>query len=406
MAQCLVCDAHVTPFMSFGKMPIANGFQQAEDLSHELFQELEVGFCAQCRMVQLLQLIDPKQLFHENYAYFSSISVHMAAHFHEFAEQVRKDYLGATSPFVIEIGSNDGIMLQHFAQRKIRHLGVEPSANVAQAAKQQGVNTLCQFFDHKTASDILEDYGPADAILGANVICHIPGIHSLVQGVSILLKEKGVFIFEEPYLGDIIEKTAYDQIYDEHVFYFSISSLSNLFVQYNMEIVNVLPQNVHGGSMRYIVARKGSIPVMPIVGDLKAREAQLGLTQESTFHRFRKQVVQSRDQLSKLLKGLKEEGKTIVGYGATSKSTIVTNFCKIGPNLLDYISDTTPTKQGKYSPGVHIPVVPYERFSENYPDYALLFAWNHAEEIIEKEQAFLDQGGKFITFVPSVRVLD
>ena len=145
---------------------------------------------------------------------------------------------------------------------------------------------------------------------------------------------------------------------------------------------------------------------MPIVGDLKAREAQLGLIQESTFHRFRKQVVQSRDQLSKLLKGLKEEGKTIVGYGATSKSTIVTNFCKIGPNLLDYISDTTPTKQGKYSPGVHIPVVPYERFSENYPDYALLFAWNHAEEIIEKEQAFLDQGGKFITFVPSVRVLD
>ena len=406
MAHCLICNVPIEPFMSFGKMPIANGFLLPEGFDREFFFELQVGCCPQCYMVQLTELIDPTKLFHDEYAYFSSISVRMTQHFKEFADMVQQAYLPADDPFVVEIGSNDGIMLQNFARAGIRHLGVEPSANVAQAAIDKGVRTVTCFFNEQAGEDLRREYGPADAFLGANVICHLPNIHSVMRGIQALLKEEGVFIFEEPYLGDIIEKTSYDQIYDEHVFYFSLHSLNGLFAQYGMEIVDIAPQNVHGGSMRYVVARQGAWPVKPVVQEQWTREQAMGLMDASTYHGLRERIYQSRHQLVGLLTDLKRKGKRIVGYGATSKSTTVTNFCGIGPDLIEYVSDTTPGKQGKYSPGAHIPVVPYERFKEKYPDYALLFAWNHAAEIMAKEQEFKRQGGRFIVYVPSVQILE
>ena len=406
MKTCLICDSPIEPFMSFGRMPVANGFLLPREFDREFFFDLQVGHCAQCHMVQLTKLVDPTQLFHESYAYFSSISVRMTQHFKEFADMVRQTYLPADDPFVVEIGSNDGIMLQDFAQAGIRHLGIEPSANVAQAAIDKGVRTVIRFFNEQTGKDLRREYGSADVFLGANVICHLPNIHSVMRGIQALLKEGGLFIFEEPYLGDIIEKTAYDQIYDEHVFFFSLHSLQYLFAQYDMEIVDIEPQNVHGGSMRYVVARQGAWPVKPAVQEQFAREEMMGLTSANAYDGLRERISQSRDQLMRMLANLRRTGKRIVGYGATSKSTTVTNFCGIGPDLIEYISDTTPGKQGKYSPGAHIPVVPYEWFKKKYPDYALLFAWNHAEEIMAKEQEFKRQGGKFIVYVPSVQILE
>ena len=406
MAHCLVCDSTVQPFISFGKMPIANGFLGREEFEGEFFFELKAGYCGQCQMVQLTELVDPSMLFHDKYAYFSSISVRMARHFKEFSRMVRAEYLPQRDPFVVEIGSNDGIMLQNFAQANIRHLGIEPSANVARAAMARGVNTTVRFFSEEAGKELRQEHGPADAFLGANVICHLPDIHSIILGVQALLKDEGVFIFEEPYLGDIIGKTSYDQIYDEHVFYFSLHSLNNLFARYDMEIINALPQDVHGGSMRYVVARRGMKGITPEVNRLLAKEEEMGLTRLATYETFRERVYRSRDQLMGLLNDLRGRGNHIAGYGATSKSTTVTNFCGITPDLLDYISDTTPGKQGKYSPGVHIPIVPYERFQEAFPDYALLFAWNHAGEIMEKELDFMRRGGRFIVYVPSVQVLD
>lgn len=406
MAYCLTCKSLVQPFISFGKMPIANGFLLKEEFGKEFFFELKAGYCSECHMVQLTELVDPSMLFHDSYAYFSSISVRMAAHFKEFSDMVQSAYLPDRDPFVVEIGSNDGIMLQHFAHSGIRHLGIEPSANVAQAAIAKGVQTVIRFFDEAAGEELRREYGPADAFLGANVVCHLPDIHSIIRGVRALLKEEGVFIFEDPYLGDIIEKTSYDQIYDEHVFYFSLHSLNNLLARYDMEIINAIPQDTHGGSMRYVVARRGVLDIKPIVNRLLAREEEIGLTKRETYTTFRDRVCHSRDRLLGLLTDLKGRGKRIAGYGATSKSTTVTNFCGITPDLVEYISDTTPGKQGKYSPGVHIPIVPYDRFQQEYPDYALLFAWNHAGEIIEKEQEFKMRGGKFIVYVPSVRVLE
>jgi methylation protein EvaC len=391
--------------MSFGKMPIANGFLEPEDFETESFFDLQVGFCSSCGMVQLTQLIEPVKLFHGNYAYFSSISNRMSNHFKEFADSVREDYLTDDNPFVVEIGSNDGIMLKHFANAGIRHLGVEPSANVAQVAINQGINTTCRFFNETAAMEIREEYGRADIVLGANVVCHLPDIHSVMNGIKQLLTDEGLFMFEEPYLGDIFQKASYDQIYDEHVFYFSLHSLKNLLARHEMEIIDVAPQNVHGGSMRYTVSREGLRSVAPIVSDFLAMERRLGVLEPAAFDALRQRIYGSRDDLVGLLNELKKQGKRIAGYGATSKSTTVINFCGLGPDLIEFISDTTPGKQGKYSPGAHIPVLPYESFKKNYPDYALLFAWNHADEIIENERAFREQGGQFILYIPEVAVI-
>lgn len=405
MTPCLICSQSMEPFISFGRMPIANGFLTTAQFAAEYFFELKVGFCDRCKMVQLTELVDRERMFHENYAFFSSTSSRMADHFQSLAFLAQERYLGKSDPFIVEIGSNDGIMLQHFAKAGIRHLGIEPSANVAEVARGNGVQTICRFFDETLAREIVNLHGQADVFFGANVMCHIPYLHSVVAGIKILMKPEGYVIFEDPYLGDIIEKTSYDQIYDEHAFYFSLSSVRYLFSKYDMDVVDVHPQNVHGGSMRYVISHRGAYPVSSAVRHLEEREKAQKLDQRETYKSFRSNVEKSRQDLMTLLKDLKRQGKRVAAYAATSKSTTVTNFCGITPDLLEYISDTTPIKQGKYSPGVHIPVRPYEEFKAHYPDYALLFGWNHAEEIMAKEQAFTAAGGKWILYVPEVHVV-
>jgi methylation protein EvaC len=386
-------------------MPIANGFLRSAQFADEYFFELRVAFCPNCGMVQLMDPVDPGKMFHENYAFFSSTSAWMAAHFKQLADHLIRDYLQTPDPFVVEIGSNDGIMLQHLATEGIRHLGVEPSRNVAQKAMDRGIHMLCEFFDEKVAREILAENGPADVFVGANVMCHIPQLHSVFAGVKTLLKPNGVLIFEDPYLGDIVEKTSYDQIYDEHVFYFSLKSISHLAEQHGLEIVHVMPLGVHGGSMRYVVAPQGTRTVSTSVAGLRAREAALGLHRSEAYQRLCRNIERSRDDLMQLLQDLKRQDKRVVGYGATSKSTTVTNYCGITSDLVEFISDTTPIKQGKFSPGAHIPVRPYEDFAAHYPDYALLFAWNHAAEIMAKEQNFRNSGGQWLVYVPRVEVL-
>jgi methylation protein EvaC len=404
--KCLICEAQIEPFISFGRMPIANGFLSRNEFAKEYFFDLQAAFCPQCKMAQLVEQPRREMMFHENYAFFSSTSKRMAAHFKAFADDVRVAYLAGPDPFVVEMGSNDGIMLQHFQKAGVRHLGIEPSANVAQEAIRKGIRTISEFFDEKLARRIVAEHGQADAFLGANVMCHIPTLHSVADGICILLKPKGILAFEDPYLGDIVEKTSYDQIYDEHAFYFSLMSISILFGGHGLEVVDVQPQNVHGGSMRYIIAHRGTHAVSPALAACRAKEAAMGLDMPETYDRLRRNIERSREELMVLLRDLKRQGKRIAGYAATSKSTTVTNYCGITPDLVEFISDTTPIKQGKFSPGKHIPVRPYEEFQAHYPDYALLFGWNHGEEIMAKEQKFRDAGGKWIVYVPRVQVLE
>lgn len=391
--------------MSFGRMPIANGFLTREQFATEYFFDLQVGFCESCGMVQLTERVDRERLFNETYPFFTSTSSRMVKHFTEFADEIRTRHLTSSDPLVVEIGSNDGTLLSSFAKAGQRHLGIEPSSNVAEEARRRGVQTLCAFFDESLAKRIASEHGPADVLVGANVMCHIPDLHAVAKGARVLLKPEGVLVFEDPYLGEIVQKVSYDQIYDEHVFYFSLGSLSRLFEQYDLEVYDVRPLEEHGGSMRYYVGRKGRHAVSSAVEDLRAHERALGLHRRDTYETLRTRIERSRDALKDLLVRLRKEGKRIVGYGATSKSTTVTNYCGITPDLVEFVSDTTPIKQGKYTPGVHIPVRPHGEFSARYPDCALLFAWNHAGEIMAKEPQFRAAGGRWIVYVPQVQIL-
>ena len=268
MSKCRICQVEYVPFLSFGKMPLANGFLASDQFRNEYFFELVVAFCPSCCMVQLSEQPSREKMFTPHYAYFSSTSTSMATHFEKFAHQVIADYLPPHDPFVVEIGCNDGILLEQFAQVGIRHLGIEPSANVAQVAVNKGLRALQRYFDEDLAREIVAEYGQADGVLGANVLCHIPYLHSVVAGIKMLLKPGGVLVFEDPYLGDILDKTAYDQIYDEHAFYFSVTSVSYLFQRHGLEVVDVMPQNVHGGSMRYVVTHEGAKRVCCCYGTL------------------------------------------------------------------------------------------------------------------------------------------
>lgn len=402
---CLICGARFQPFISFGRQPIANAFLPPDGVANEFFYELTVGTCPRCHMVQLGELVDPSKLFHEAYAFYSGTSKGMAAHFERAADAIRREHLGRADPFIVEIGSNDGIMLRHFAKAGIRHLGVEPSANVAAVAIEQGVRTVSRFFDDALAREILASDGTADVIFGANVICHIPDLNGVVSGVRTLLRPGGAFIFEDPYLGDIVQKASFDQFYDEHVFYFSTIALDALFRSHGMEIADLEPQSAHGGEIRYTVRHQGAGPISATVAATLARERELGLDRPETFEALRRRIERNRDGLVALLRSLRTEGRRVVGYGATSKSTTVTNYCGIGPDLLDYISDTTPIKQGRVSPGTHIPVRPYSAFQADPPSHALLFAWNHATEILAKEREYLERGGRFIVYVPDVALV-
>lgn len=407
MAKCRICQTEYQPFIDFGPMPISNNFLSEKDFPREYFFSMKAGFCHSCSMVQLLEQPAADVMFHDNYTFFSGTSRLMAEHFKKFADDIKQNYLSdKASPFVVEIGSNDGIMLQNFAEAPYRHLGVEPSANVARVAQEKGLNSIVRFFNLDTAKEIVTAHGHADAFLAANCMCHIPTLHDIIEGIAHLMAPGGVVAFEDPYLGEVIRNTSFDQLYDEHVFLFSLHSISAAFAQHGFELIDAKPLETHGGSMRYYLSQKGKRPVSPRVKQLLQEEVNLGLLLPETYDKFRLGCEQIRDDLKYLLIKLKRDGKRVVGYAATSKSTTLLNYAGIGPDLIDFISDTTPLKQGKFSPGMHIPVLAAETLQGNYPEYLLLFAYNHQKEIFAKEAQFAKDGGKWIMFVPNVHVVE
>jgi methylation protein EvaC len=385
-------------------MPLGDGFLSAEDFSDEYFFHLEAALCQGCGMVQLSEAVSRERMFHADYAFFSSTSSRMVAHFERFAGDIVAQ-IARPAPFIVEIGCNDGSMLAAFAGAGVRHLGVDPADNVVQAARRRGLDVTCEFFEEATAQRIAKSHGLADVIVATNCMCHIPYMDSVLAGVRTLLKDDGLFVFEDPYLGDIVESGAFDQFYDEHVFYFSIAGVENMVQRHGLELVDARRQPVHGGSMRYFVGPKGARPPSQELEILRDQESVRGLRRFETYEVFRRRAEHVRETLPALLRDLRSSGKRVVGYAATAKSATLLNYAGIGTDLVPFICDTTPTKHGRYSPGVHIPIRPYEDFARPYPDYAVLFAWNHADEILAKERAFTAQGGRFIVYVPEVRVL-
>ncbi|MEQ3550174.1 class I SAM-dependent methyltransferase [Pseudonocardia nematodicida] len=405
MTGCRTCGGAVTELVDFGRQPLSDAFRLPDDGSEEFFFRLAVGMCGSCTMTQLVEEVPREAMFHEDYPYFSSGSAVMRKHFELTARHFLETELTGDDPFVVEIGCNDGIMLSTIGDAGVRHLGVDPSGGVADVARSKGVRVRTAFFEEATAAEIAEADGPADVVYAANTICHIPYLDSIFRGLDALLGPNGIFVFEDPYLGDIVERTSFDQIYDEHFYLFTARSVRALARKFGFDLVDVERLPVHGGEVRYTVARAGSRPVSPAVGALLAEEEQRRLGEPETVREFGEAVGRIRDDLRSLLTELKADGKRVVGYGATAKSATVANFCGLGPDLVEFVSDTTPAKQDRLTPGSHIPVRAPEAFRADYPDYALLFAWNHAEEIMANEREFRDAGGRWILYVPDVHVV-
>jgi methylation protein EvaC len=403
MNKCRICGSPCGEILALGKMPIANAFI-ADLKKKEYFYDLSVVFCQECLMVQLRDCVPPEMMFNEDYAYFSSISKAMEEHFRQMADEIADTISRKRSPFIVELGCNDGIMLKYISRRGIRHLGIEPSANVAAEAARNGVNVIGKFFNADTARAIRGEYGPADVICGANVMCHIENINSVFEGIELLLRDDGVLFFEDPYLYDILLYNSFDQIYDEHVYYYSGHSVSRLARRHQLVLFDMKPQDVHGGSMRYYIRKDSAASVSDRVKFHLKTEQDANLHKMEGYRGFQGKVDSICSDLKKCLLDIRKKGGRVVGYGATSKSTTLLNYSQIGPDLIDYISDTTPTKIGKFTPGTRIPIKSHDFFHTDSPPYALLLAWNHRKEILDKELRFRKAGGKFITFFPRLNI--
>ena len=395
---CKLTKKTIKPFMSFGKMPLANGFLNKNEFSSEYFFEMEVGFSEDLSLFQLNEHPNPEKMFNEKYPFYTGSSEFMKTHFKNFSTWVKNNFIKSNSK-LIEIGSNDGTFLSNFSNSGVDFIGFEPSTNIAKKANKNKIKTYDIFFNTENINLIKSYISKTDIICASNVICHIPDLNNLIKTIDKLLTKKGFFIFEEPYMGAMFKKTSYDQIYDEHIFMFSINSVKKIFNLYNFDLVDVIEQPTHGGSMRYVVGRKNEHSINKRVELGISFEKKNNFDNLESCLKFKKNCEESKEKITSNLKKLKEDGNSICGYAATSKSTTILNYCKIDKSIVNFICDTTKEKIGKFSPGTHIPIVPMSHFNKNIPDVAYLFAWNHKEEIFAKEKDFMQKGGKWISHV-------
>ena len=385
-------------FLNLGKQPIANGFLTEEEFDSEFFYDLRVGLDRETNLVTHMDYVKPELMFNDTYAYRGSMSRTMRDHFSRFSSHVKKSL--PKNPIVLEIGSNDGVFLRNWEQQST--YAVEPCSNFAEETNNMGYRTYNKFWTKELAETILDELGYIDLVFAANCMCHIPDLDQTFSAVETVLSDDGFFIFEDPSLANMINLNSYDQIYDEHPHIFSVIALKNILERNGLSIVRVDNTDVHGGSNRIWVKKsKVANPDSSVENNI-SYEKILGLDRACTFDRFYENVEDSKSDLLLLVSRCVEHGKKVISYGATSKSTTVFNYCGLGPELIQYITDTTPEKQNKFSPGVHIPIVnPKENFN-NSVDYAFLGAWNFVDEIKSNESEYT---GKFITHVPIVRVV-
>ena len=395
---CKVCKKKIKPFLSFGKMPMANGFLSKKDFKEEFFYKLEVGFCKKDFLFQVNDHPKSPHIFNNHYPFYTNKSKIMVSHFKKYFRWSER-FLNKNSR-IIEIGSNDGTFLKNYKISKYVHLGIEPSKNVAKYSKKiNKINVKNEFFSFKNSQKLSSFKNKTDLICAANVISHIPNLNDMIKGIDILLSKKGVFVFEEPYLGSMFKKISYDQIYDAHIFIFSIHSVKNIFKRFGYELIDALPQKTHGGSMRYVICRKGNRKISKRLLKLTNIEIRSKLNKLSSCIKFKQACHKSSNNFRKKIINLKKLGKKIAGYAASAKSSTVLNYCKINNKHIDFIADSTKEKIGKFTPGTHIPVVPIKHFRMNNPDYTILCSWNHRYEIFKKEKAYLKKGGKWISHV-------
>jgi len=404
--NCRICHSErLYAFLDLGSMPIPNGFLSKEELSKkEYYYPLIACVCENCWLVQLTHVIPPAIMF-KNYLYIPSTSKTMLEHFKTFADEVIKKYSLVNQDLIIDIGSNDGTLLGYFKEQEIKVLGIDPASNLTQVARMKGIDTIDDFFTSHLADKIVENKGKAKIITATNVVAHIHNIHELIDGVEKLLTNDGVFIMEFPYLVDLIGKNEFDTIYHEHLSYFSVLPLVELFKRHNMEIVDLKRTPVHGGSIIvYVTKTNSQYQQSNIVKEYLAQEKIKKLDKKTTYDDFARRVAVIKRDLINYLDDLKKQNKTIIGYGASAKGNVLLNYCQIDTRFLDCVVDSIPYKQGKYTPGTHIPIHPETWLEKHMSDYALLLSWNFADEILQKQIRYREKGGQFIITIPYLRI--
>lgn len=392
--------------IDFGSMPLAGGFLKEQDIPREQRYPLDIAFCENCTLLQVPVVIAPEVLF-KDYFYFSSAIGTLVEHCSSWARQTYDRYLKEREqPSVFEIGCNDGVMLKPFAALGVTAVGVDPASNVVASVAQDGFTIVDAFLDEAVADVIEAQYGRFDVLLSSYSFAHIDNMTSVLRGVKKLLKEDGVFEFEVYYLGTTIEEMQYDMIYHEHCNYYSLSALEHFFEREDMEICDVtFTPGVRSGAVRFTARHKGGRPepVSQAVLEMRAQEVRRGYGKRETFEAYGEKIQKTKTDLLAMLDDLKAQGKSIIGYGASGRGTMVMNYCGIDGRYLDYVVDDAPAKHGFFTPGMHVRIEPWERVEQgSRPDYALLFAWSFKKEVLAKRQAYIESGGKFIVPLPDV----
>lgn len=407
ISHCRSCgSAALSPVVSLGETPLANALLTAEALARpEPRFPLSLSFCADCSLVQIVETVPPEVLF-SDYPYFSSFSDTMVRSAGALARRlIESRGLGADS-LVLEVASNDGYLLRHYLDAGVPVLGVEPAANVAAAALAKGVPTRSVFFGRETAAALAAEGITADVIHANNVLAHVPDLNGVVGGMALALKPGGLVVIEAPYLRDMIEKVEFDTIYHEHLCYFSASALKPLFARHGLTLVDVERLAIHGGSLRLFFAKTaaGATP-SAAVDALLAEEAALGMLARDYYDDFARRIERLRGALTNMLQDLKDGGARLAAYGASAKGSTLLNVFGVGADLLDFVADRSTVKQGRYTPGSHLPIVAPEELLVRRPDYVLLLSWNFAEEILAQQAAYRAAGGRFIIPVPEPKIV-
>jgi SAM-dependent methyltransferase len=400
---CRSCGADgLELVLSLGRTPLANALLTQEQLAQpEPHYPLDLAFCPSCALVQITKTVPPEELF-SDYLYFSSFSDTMLRHAQALvARLIVERQLGPQS-LVVELASNDGYLLQYYARTGVPVLGIEPAANIAGEAKKRGVPTIVEFFGRELAGRLSASGQRADVIHAHNVLAHVADLNGFVEGIGVLLKPEGVAVIEAPYLKDLIDHCEFDTIYHEHLCYFSLTALDHLFRRHQLFINDVERVAIHGGSLRITVGK--SAVQKPSVALLLAEEAAWGVDRFDTYGDFGARVEKLKVTLIAMLAGFKLRGDRIAAYGAAAKGSTLLNYFGIGRETLDFVVDRSPHKQGRFMPGVHIPILAPERLLEDMPDEVLLLTWNFADEILEQQKAYRQLGGRFIIPVPDVKV--
>ena len=406
-SDCRLCGSRdLTKVLTLTPTPPANAFvPAAERKKKQATFPLELFLCGGCAHVQMLDVVDPRILF-EHYVYVSGTSPVFVDHFRRYAESILRDFKPKAGALVVDVGSNDGTLLRFFKDAGNTVLGIDPAKEIAAEATRSGIETLNAFFDETLAKKIRKERGAAAVVTANNVFAHTDEMKGFTAGVRALLAPDGVFVFEVSYLADVVEKTLFDTIYHEHVGYHTVKPLKAFFAANGMELIEAIKIEPHGGSLRGIAQLKGG-PRKPgrSVAERIGEEEREGLDRPERYKRFEADINARKAELGRLLRELKGQGKHIAGFGAPAKATTLMYHFQLGPDFVDFIVDDSPLKQGLFSPGFHIPVLPSSAIYEKKPDDLLVLAWNFAQPIIAKHKAFRDAGGHFIVPLPKVEVV-